>query len=471
MNRFKATLLLSCAAASGLALFAAQNLIVPAQAAPGTACKPKLDGGPLPMKAVPSGPVGEGPFQKEDEQGLIGQEFFISCTGSAGPYKTLIRVVMPKDPNKRSGFSMVEPDASVYRKTFNYMSRAGHIAIAVISAPSAVESLKKSDPAKYGSLNIPSGPESGFLVVGGQVFQTPMEFEVLAQAGEFIKSGGIPGVRAGKVILAGMSSRGAVVRNYMEWEHPRPGMKSVFDGYFPTQGRKTGYKGPLPDMDVPIIDLEGERELEVLPYAGEPTITYRRPDGPLFRLYEVPGMPHDITRGAPPTAFGADKCVGGYTLSNFPNQVVFSATLAKLVAWVEKGVAPPSVPWIETSADGKQIKRDQFGNALGGYRISYVDVPINTYHSLWAKYSVKPRVSPGPDPVVPVGPSDKAALDCDKIGWMEPLSKAQLQKLYPTHDDYVAKVSKSLDASVASGLMLPQDAKDLLEEARMAKIP
>ena len=248
-------------------------------------------------------------------------------------------------------------------------------------------------------------------------------------------------------------------------------MKSVFDGYFPAQGRKTGYAGPLPDMDVPIIDLEGERELEVLPYAGEPTITYRRPDGPLFRLYEVPGMVHDITRGAPPTAFGADKCGGGHTLSDFPNQVVFSAVLSKLVAWVEKGVAPPSVPWISTSADGREIKRDQFGNALGGYRISYVDAPINTYHALWAKYSVKPRVSPGPDPVVAVGPADQAAIDCDKIGWMEPLSKAQLQKLYSSHDDYVAKVSKSLDASVAQGLVLPEDAKDLLKEAQEAKIP
>ena len=63
------------------------------------------------------------------------------------------------------------------------------------------------------------------------------------------------------------------------------------------------------------------------------------------------------------------------------------------------------------------------------------------------------------------------ALACDKVGWMAPLTSAQLQKLYPSHADYVAKVNRSLDQSGAAGLLLPEDAKDLKAEAAAAKVP
>jgi Alpha/beta hydrolase domain len=52
------------------------------------------------------------------------------------------------------------------------------------------------------------------------------------------------------------------------------------------------------------------------------------------------------------------------------------AAVYNVVEWLMKGVAPPAAP-IEV-ADG-QIVRDQFGNAKGGVRSAYADVPSVPY--------------------------------------------------------------------------------------------
>jgi hypothetical protein len=444
MNKIQSALLLCSVPAALLAA------IAPAHAAP-PSCTPKIE-------AVPFG--GDTKVAERIDKvgnGGTGEEFFVSCTGTAGAYKTLVQVRLPKAP--QSGIVLVEPDQiHIYPKAGDYMSRAGHVDVVVVSSPRLMDSVKKANPARYGSLNLPAGPDSGHFEIGSHLYEAPTEFEVLSQVGAFIKAGGIPGIKPRKVILGGMSYFGGVVRNYIAYEHPRPGMKSVYDGYFPTQSQKLSYTAPTPDLDVPVMDLEGERELVVIPQAGAKSITYRRPDSALFRLYEVPGMPHNVTRGAAEGTGGA-KCTG-HTVSNFPNNAIYAAVMDKLVAWVDKGQTPARVPWISTSADGLTINRDTFGNALGGYRISYVDAPVATYHASWANYTTTAS-----------GPSDANALACDKVGWYAPLPDAQLKGLYASHDDYVAKVDKSLDESVAKGLLLKEDAQELRDEARQAKVP
>jgi hypothetical protein len=100
---------------------------------------------------------------------------------------------------------------------------------------------------------------------------------------------------------------------------------------------------------------------------------YRRPDsdasGNRFRLYEVAGMPHNNSRDNP--GFLNDPCT--LPVTDFPAGAFTALGLNYLVEWLEKGKTPPHAPPIET-ANGA-IAVDEYGNAKGGVRNVFVDVP------------------------------------------------------------------------------------------------
>ena len=403
--------------------------------------------------------------------GVVEEEYFISCDISGGSYKTLLHVRRTQDSAKQSGIVMVEPwhpngGWSLYSKISDYEAKAGVVNVIVAGNPMIVNTMiKPSNAARYATLILPG---KGARSYTDTVRNETTEMEILGQVGPLIKSGGLPGVKARKVILGGMSQTGGVVRAFVAFEHSQPGVKSTYDAYFPEQSALPSYRTPLPDLDVPVIELQGERELIVMFERGADHVTYRRADGPLYRLYEVPGMPHITTRGARERS---PKDCTGRPLTNFPTNAIYGAALNNLIAWLDDGVPAPHVPWIETSVDGREIKRDALGNALGGYRTSYFDVPIANYHATWDSYTMAVPV-PG-QAVTGTGatPSDAVAARCDMIGWTRPLSKDQLQKLYPTHAAYVAKVDQDIADMVRKHLLLPDDARELRDEAKAAPVP
>ena len=113
--------------------------------------------------------------------------------------------------------------------------------------------------------------------------------------------GPFAGFRVRRVILAGCSEQGLIIRLYMRDSHGLYRMAdghSVFDGYFPAcvADWPTSLSGlvvenftPAP-IDVPIINLATQQEPESWPDSGR---LYRRPDSDelddRFRLYEVAG--------------------------------------------------------------------------------------------------------------------------------------------------------------------------------------
>src|SRR5581483_11707014 len=108
----------------------------PALAAPG--CMPKIEG-PIAVTATskpyePSSNPYAGPTPPKGEKE---EEFFVSCTASTGPYKTVIHVTMPSDPARQSGIVIAEPWHggdfwTVYDKARPYITRAGHVSIAIV---------------------------------------------------------------------------------------------------------------------------------------------------------------------------------------------------------------------------------------------------------------------------------------------------------------------------------------------------
>ena len=92
-------------------------------------------------------------------------------------------------------------------------------------------------------------------------------------------------------------------------------------------------------------------------------------DADRYRLYEIPGAPH-VGNG--------DSCDG---VSSFPTRSFTRAAAARLACWAEDGVAPPEAPRIDltTRDDVSVTGNDEHGNALGGIRSPFVDVPLFRY--------------------------------------------------------------------------------------------
>ena len=114
---------------------------------------------------------------------------------------------------------------------------------------------------------------------------------------------------------------------------------------------------------------------------------------------------------------------------------VRNAALEHLVSWAGGGPAPRSFPPIEVDDSGKPtIRRDEFGNALGGIRLPDVVVPTAA-HS-------------GTNMGNPV-----AAL----AGQSTPLSEEQIAALYPDRASFLSQWDAALDELVAEELVLTGD--------------
>jgi hypothetical protein len=138
-------------------------------------------------------------------------------------------------------------------------------------------------------------------------------------------------------------------------------------------------------------------------------------------------------------------------------EYVMDGAFASVDAWVKSGKAPPRTPWIalKTVPDSPfpLPELDQYGNALGGLRLPYVDVPIATYYASSTAGDEKNR------------------FVCSLLGYKAVFDKDRLAGLYPTHQAYVAQVARSTDALVSSGFITAADGRKIKEEATQAAVP
>jgi hypothetical protein len=243
------------------------------------------------------------------------------------------------------------------------------------------------------------------------------------------------------------------VRNYLAAHATLrlPDGKPIVDGFLLTS---TNGNTPLPMVDVPMIQMP--TQTEVVTWA-EQGIAYRRPDsdepGNRFRLYEVAGMPHNNSRESP--GFQNDPCT--LPVTDFPAGAFTALALNHLIQWIDKGISPPRAPYIEvdrsTAGDGSHLALDEYGNAKGGIRNVWVDVPIATYGVM--------------------GKGKTTATDrlCLLAGTEVPLPDATLRRLYRDKADYVARVERRLKELVSAGWFLPEYADMVRADARAVTLP
>jgi hypothetical protein len=385
----------------------------------------------------------------------VQEEYFVSGTVDGKPYLTNLLVRKPKDPKKFSGLVGVETIHAAGAIPFWGSGRevwmpGGHAWIAVASQRSALEvQVKKFNPKRYVQLQVPeaaaaagAAPANGLN--GGA--QDLISQAIMTQIGQMLKSnrkdGPLAGMTVKYLLMGGSSQTGATTLHYIQQSHAgarMPNGKPVYDGYLPMEAFVSG---PLSGGDAAVIHAVGEGDFGLFTsFPGSPAIAPAREDSDApndrYREYQYPGASHVPTRGA--TTGGE----GALLPSQFPTAPLYKGAMLNLISWVTKGVPPPKSPRLER-VDGV-IARDEFGNAKGGIRTPYVDVPT-------VRYIASP-------PVVAGGDRSRAMM-----GLQEPFSPDKLRSLYQTRENYLQRFNQSADKLAAGRWVTPEDAAKLKQE-------
>lgn len=437
------------------------------------------------------------------------------CTGV--PYTTRMVVKRPRDRRDFSGTVIVEPlnpsggfdIAAVWDRGIDHFVRNGDIFIGWSSKSVIVNALKNWNPTRYAPLHWPYLPPTPGSNNGAS---DGITFDIAAQIGALVRdtrarSHPLHGYRVKHVIESGFSQDGGFTFTQASFFHHLarlPGGRAVYDGYLPmgTNGPSNinfglTPAGALPASDprramqprsAPVIHIDTETEI-VLGALNPVGLNFRRPDSDdindRYRLWEVPGASHvsadndePVTtlqldsaqiRKLKPTDLPPSGCAhaefvngpvrgipGVINPNNFPFSAVQNAGFERLIEWIEHNRPPPRAPRIEVdmTATPRVIKRDPFGNALGGLRTPFVDVPITTFV-----------------PTDSVGTPTPTSVFCILNGYNVPFDKATLASLYRNHAVYVTRVAIESARLVREGFWLVPDAIRTIEKAIRADVP
>ena len=388
--------------------------------------------GPGPMHpGIRPGPEGT---NVEDFDYIV-EEYFVSGMAAGAPYKTRILLRKPKHANKFSGVVVGEPthrggNALICQFARFGIAARGHACATVAARPINLENaatpgagLKEFNPERYASLQVASNQAN----------------EIIAQVGRLLRAN-LPGgpmddhaVRT--LILSGTSDSSGATRTYMSsvtmLDHAdlrMPDGGAIHQGFFLTS---TLGGAPVALVDVPTMQMPSQSEVHG-------TNAYRQPDsdvpGSELRIYEVSGMSHNDARENP--AFAG--CTN--PLSHFPHGALTFMGLQHLIDWAERGTPPPRSDYMEVDndfSDGTRVALDEHGNARGGVRSTYLDVPI-------FRFTI-PNSGPGL---------------CSQTGWITPLSAQTLESLYGNYGQYVSKVEHRLRELIEQGWFPKEYASD-----------
>jgi hypothetical protein len=332
-------------------------------------------------------------------------------------------------------------NAWMFHFTHRYSMSEGHIGLDILTSTHVP--FVEFNGERYKDLQVGQG-------------QAP---EILAQVGALIKSAQSPIAQLPirKMVLAGTSASAAVLINYLPAHTVLrlADMRPIYDGFLPTSTGATIARqiavgsGPQRPIDVPIVQVPTMTEV-----AGANVTARQDSDEPgnRFRVYEFAGMAHIDSRDA--AAYYPDPC--RMPISRFPMAAYMSVALTHLWQWVDKGTTPPRAERIlidrNEANDGSMMALDEHGNARGGIRSPYVDVPAK-------KYGVRNAGAVPPianaHPFVGVRGPDAQNQLCGLAGYEMAMTAEQLKKLYRDTRDYQARVAKRVDELTKQGWSLP----------------
>ena len=382
--------------------------------------------------------------------GYVEQEFYVSgkadgygVTGervaSGVPYKTRVIVRRPAHPARFNGTVLAEWQNVTAGYDLDALwsaeqiIRGGYAWVGVSAQRVGVDQLRGWSPARYGGLDVTGG---------GRFTADELSYDVYAQVAKALRAtkGVRPlgGLKARTVLAVGASQSAGRMTVY--YDNILPRTEAVFDGFATIVGSAPSRKGAEP-----VFQVLSETDVR------SPA---RRGDDERFRRWEVAGTAHSGWNGQEYRRPILRRDLGeapSYTCdqppwSRVPLHHVVAASYAHLTRWIERGVRPPSAPPLELNADGSK-PRDELGLALGGIRLSQVEVPtaLNTGDNSGETF-------------------------CLLFGTHVPFERARLDRLYPSHGRYVAAVAKADKRNVRAGYLLPGDAQQNLRDAAASDV-
>ncbi len=275
----------------------------------------------------------------------------------------------------------------VWTYTHNELIREGYALISLSAQEAGAASTKAMDPERYRSLLHPGDNYS---------------YDIFSQAGQAVWDHAdvlLDGLKPKRVLAAGESQSAYRLVSYANAVHP---LVTVYDGYL-LQSRLAN-AAPLAVAD----DVSGSTEIRsdlgvpVLMFQTETDVNEatRQADTSTYRLWEVAGTAHfDVYGGGiglidtghgegavlavealldpPSTVFGSINC--DKPINAGPMSFVLSAAVDALNEWVTTGTPPASAETLRATdfvPYSAVYARDAQGNALGGIRTPFVDVPL-----------------------------------------------------------------------------------------------
>jgi len=413
----------------------------------------------------------------------------VSVKTPNAPYTTRIMLRRPAAAQRFSGNVIVEIVNAARRYDFpfawgvshdNFMEN-GDAFVMITLAQGNLEGLKAYDAARYAPLSLANPtPDEACAVgrAGGPPQTAPgeegLQYDILAQVGALLKSGRAGGPLAGfNVQRVYMTAYDGALPTYIAAIHSRVKLangRPIYDGYILnrhpalTRLRRCGTTPAANDprqvvrnLDVPLIRIIGQTDILT-------TYAQRREDsdapGDRYRLYEVAGGAHadaffypyipsvaDLRKIGSAYPFlaawpFANQCEPEQTLAKTPiNTYVLDGAFANLTRWIRDGVAPPRAERIAIENSGTQQARimlDTSGNAVGGVRTPYLDVPAATYYT-----------------------SSKGETFCPELGHTVAFDWGRLNSLYGTPQNYAAKVAQSVDTLVRDRWLTESDGRKI----------
>lgn len=412
-------------------------------------------------------------------QGALGSDGKWSVApADEADYKTRFVVFRPAKAGDFNGTLIIEwlnvsgglDAAPDWIMAHNELIRRGYAWVGVSAQKAGVDggskigvvdlSLKKADPARYGTLVHP-----------GDSFSYDMYSQVAQAVLKPKDVDPLQGLSVRHVIAAGESQSAFRMMTYVN----AFGVGSdLFDGYFiHSRGGGSAALSEAPqakidtpavvvvrdDLKVPVMMVQTESDLFLLG-----SLPDRQDDSANFRLWEIAGTAHADTYTAAGAADRGDdpafaKVIATASpvpgiidcaspINSGPQHFVIAAAFAALQNWIVAGTPPASADRLAVTDDGTGYSYDEVGNVLGGVRTPYVDVPV-------AKLS---------------GEGQGGGGLCFLFGTTELFDATQLATLYPSHAAYVAAVNTAVDVAVASGFVLQPDGELIKTAAQQSTI-
>lgn len=423
------------------------------------------------------------------DYGYVEEEYFLSGTANvydadendnlilveaALPYTNRILIRRPADCQEFSGRVYVDilnatqgyDIEDQWHRTYLWCMKHGHAYVGVTSKPVNVQSLKNFDYNRYHELDwsssqrVPSPTLSYSATIPGT--EEGFIWDILSQTAMTLRYGGtrncLGGFQPKSVYLTGQSQSGAYLNTYLSYFDPYlngPDGKHLFDGYMNIVGslvqrslRQANDVGPLKlcqrhmhPCATPYICISSEADLtlfsQFLPDTDLLSIRVENFDTPQnkCRYYEFAGAPHtDII--CPVLTDITDIEKTGKRLPNlnqklllkindFPLEIYVCGLLEKLHFWAVDGLAPEEAPPLER-VNGR-LCFDEFGNARGGFRTPFVEVPIASY--------------------IASNPDDPEGI----CGEMTYFTAEQVKKLYGTPEHYIELFQQAVRVQVNDG--------------------